>query len=204
MNPNRLIGCLAVVAIVTLLGTHASADTMVIKRPGAHPRYSFEAEPHLLIGPYDPPGSQFDDEAGIGVGFRGTIEIVDNGFISKINNTVGIGFGLDFVHFDGDGCVRIDRVNGRRRCVDFDNRDVNAVWLPVVMQWNFWLSRNWSVFGEPGMAFRFDNNNVDDDLDFDVDFFVFYAGGRWHFADRMSLTMRIGYPTFSVGVSFLL
>ena len=24
--------------------------------------------------------------------------------------------------------------------------------FPVVMQWNFWLSQNWSVFGEPGLV----------------------------------------------------
>jgi hypothetical protein len=32
---------------------------------------------------------------------------------------------------------------------------------------------------------------------------VFYAGGRWHFADYAALTLRVGYPTFSAGVSFL-
>ena len=32
---------------------------------------------------------------------------------------------------------------------------------------------------------------------------VFSAGGRYHFTDSLALTMRIGYPTFSLGVSFL-
>lgn len=63
----------------------AAADRSVIKQPGAHPDYVFEAEPHLLLAPFD------DLEPG--VGFRGTIEIVDNGFVKTINNTVGIGFG---------------------------------------------------------------------------------------------------------------
>lgn len=31
-----------------------------------------------------------------------------------------------------------------------------------------------------------------------------YADGRFHFTDRITLTMRIGHPTASVGVSFLL
>ena len=194
----------AVGAAGCLFAQHAAADTVVIKRPGAHPRYGFEAEPHLILGPFDPPGRAFEDNAGIGIGFRGTIELVDNGFIRSINNTVGLGFGADFVHYNGDGCIRVERVGGRLVCDEFDNRDVNALWLPIVMQWNFWLSRNWSVFGEPGLAFRFDNNSIDDDYDFDIDFFVFYAGARWHFARDVALTMRIGYPTFSVGVSFLL
>ena len=31
-----------------------------------------------------------------------------------------------------------------------------------------------------------------------------WAGGRYHFTDRFTLTLRIGRPTLSVGVSFLL
>ena len=152
-------------ALSTLLTAPlALADTSTIKRPGAHPDYVFEAEPHALIAPFD--------DFRPGVGFRGTIELVDNGFISKINNTVGIGFGADWSkdHFR----------------------------LPVVMQWNFWLSRNWSVFGEPGGLVDFGNGKKTSVHP------AIYAGGRFHFTDRITLTMRIGHPTASVGVSFLL
>jgi hypothetical protein len=31
-----------------------------------------------------------------------------------------------------------------------------------------------------------------------------YAGGRFHFTEHITLTMRVGHPTASVGVSFLL
>lgn len=140
----------------------ALADVSTIKLPGAHPDYVFEAEPHLLVAPFD--------DFRPGVGFRGTFELVDNGFVSRINNTVGLGFGADWSkdHFR----------------------------VPIVMQWNFWLSRNWSVFGEPGGV-----------LDFGKKFRprpAIYAGGRFHFTDRITLTMRVGHPTASVGVSFLL
>lgn len=179
---------------------------MVIDRPGAHERYFFEAEPHFVLGPFDPPGAGFEDQAGVGLGFRGTFEIVDNGFVRSINNTVGIGVGVDYARFNGRGCVvRVDPVGPRRReCTEFGDRAINVLWLPVVMQWNFFISRNWSVFGEPGIAFRFDNNNIEEDLHFNIDPFVLYLGGRFHFTDRITLTMRVGYPTFSVGVSFLL
>src|SRR5262245_53658832 len=110
---------------VTLAAGSALADSSTIKLPGAHPSYVFEAEPHAIIAP-------FDDFAP-GVGFRGTIELVDNGFVTTINNTVGIGFGVDWT-------------------------DKNFR-LPVVMQWNFWLSRNWSVFGEPGGVLNFKKND---------------------------------------------
>ena len=159
----RLRFCLAtaVAAAASLTAPFAYADTSTIKLPGAHPDYVFEAEPHALIAPFD--------KLRPGIGFRGTIELVDNGFVSSINNTVGIGFGADWAeHFR----------------------------LPVVMQWNFWLSRNWSVFGEPGAVL-----DLDDKLRVHP---AIYAGGRFHFTDRITLTMRIGHPTASVGVSFLL
>jgi hypothetical protein len=31
---------------------------------------------------------------------------------------------------------------------------------------------------------------------------AFYAGARYRFGDRISLTMRVGFPTASIGVSF--
>jgi hypothetical protein len=65
------------------------------------------------------------------------------------------------------------------------------------MQWNFWLSRRWSVFGEPGLLLRY----VYDDLG--VSPFVVYGGGRLHFSENVALTLRVGYPTFSAGISFL-
>jgi hypothetical protein len=36
-----------------------------------------------------------------------------------------------------------------------------------------------------------------------VDFFILHVGGRWHFKENMALTLRIGWPYFSAGVSFL-
>jgi hypothetical protein len=142
----------------------ALGDVSTIKVPGAHADYVFEAEPHLIVAP-------FDDFAP-GIGFRGTIELVDNGFIKTINNTVGIGFGADWTkdHFR----------------------------IPVVMQWNFWLSRDWSVFGEPGGLLDFKKSDKIRPHP------AFYAGGRYHFSDAVTLTMRVGHPTASVGVSFLL
>jgi hypothetical protein len=172
----------------------AYADTVVIKRPGARPKYIFEAEPHLLLGFIDPPGGNVDSDFGFGPGFRGTVEIVRNGFVGTINNSVGIGFGLDWLLYPGaHGC-------GERRFeINCEDEDVSYFWIPVVLQWNFWISRQWSVFGEPGFAF-----GVIDPGDDRFQPFVFYAGGRWHFTDRAALTLRAGYPSFSVGVSFLL
>jgi hypothetical protein len=170
---SRALGSLAAVVPITLAtlatfapGVAEADEHSIIKSPGDHPAYIFEAEPHLLIG-YSGP---FDSDGNFGVGFRGTVHIA-NGFVSSINDSVGVGFGLDF------------STNGH-------------VLVPVVMQWNFWLSTHWSVFGEPGLALGSGDRTVL--------WPAFYVGGRFHFTDRIALTMRLGYPDFSLGVSFLL
>ena len=190
----------AVVLVFALVAAPAHADRMIIKQPGNHPGYSFEAEPHLLLGLWGVPGP--GDGTGLGAGFRGSIVIVHNGFVSTINNSVAISFGIDWVYFDiDDWCGRYWRGPPGNAVCGWDD-DAHLVWLPVAMQWNFWLSENWSVFGEPGLALRFNDEHYDDDVDLD---FVFYAGGRYHFSDPVSLTMRLGWPSaLSVGASFFL
>lgn len=176
----------------------ARADTLIIKNPGDHPRYIFEAEPHLVLGFIEPPG--YASGTGFGAGFRGSIPIVRNGFVPSINNSVAIGFGIDFAHYGrGDYC----RDGGPLPNCDRSRIDsFNEFYFPVVLQWNFFLSRNWSVFGEPGIALNY--HAWDGPRDLDIDPFIFFLGGRYHFSEKITLTMRIGYPAFSVGASFLL
>jgi hypothetical protein len=169
---NRPAAALAAFAVATLLPATLRAEPNLIKQPGAHPDYTLELEPHVVFG-FNPPGGSAGQ--GIGPGFRGTVEIVDNGFISNINNTVGIGFGLDWFAFS----------SGK-----------TALWMPVVMQWNFWLTRSWSVFGEPGGGLYLGNATGFRP--------AFYGGGRFHFSDTLALTLRVGYPTISAGLSFVL
>jgi hypothetical protein len=164
---SALVGACALGALV--VARPAAADQMVIKFPGEHPRYVFEAEPHGLLAPY----AHFLP----GVGFRGTVRLLHNGFVPSINNSIGIGFGADWVD--------------------------KGVWIPIVMQWNFWLSRNWSVFGEPGVAIHA-GHGFEGKHDDRLGILGLWAGGRFHFNDRIALTLRVGRPTFSVGVSFFL
>jgi hypothetical protein len=206
MNAKPLAFCLSACAALSLLGvSRACVAQSTIKRPGDRPPYHFEAEPHLLLGPFDAPGWAGGD--GFGIGFRGTVEIAPRGFIPSINNSVGIGFGLDWVHYAagyaGGVCTRrVVGPNGTLVCTEVDNGDhgQNYFYLPVVMQWNFWLAKRWSVFGEPGILPYFQGHQ----LRFSALPLTLYAGGRFHFNDRITLTMRIGYPTFSLGASFLL
>ncbi len=191
----------AIIAAVCLGSARARADTSVIRRPGARPHYAFEAEPHLVLGAFDPVYE--DADLGLGLGFRGTVEVAKDGFTRKFNNSVGVGFGVDFVRRGSarsDECIRFDADPGKSdRCVEYDTVDIDDFVLPVVMQWNVWLTRSWSVFAEGGPALLVRSPGKDHFRPL-----VFYAGGRWHFADAVSLTMRLGWPTVSVGVSFLL
>jgi hypothetical protein len=172
-----------------------------IKHPGDHPHYSAEIEPHLLLGWGLAYGS-----TGIGLGGRVSIPIVQDGFIKTINNSVAVGFGLDFVHYSG--CYDYGFAYNNGSC------GANYIFIPVVMQWNFFVAEHWSVFGEPGLYIYhgfFDNNfcNTFRDGRYCSEPTTtglgpaFYVGGRYHFSEKVALTMRIGYPSLSVGVSFM-
>jgi hypothetical protein len=171
IRPRIPILALCAVAASPLLASREckAQERSIIKLPHDHPHYVFEAEPHGVIGLGDP----FFPYVAPGVGFRGTFHITD-GFVKTINDSVGVGVGID-VTTSGN------------------------VIVPVVMQWNFWLSTHWSVFGEPGFGLgggpRVNNPAI---------WPVFFFGGRYHFNDRIALTMRVGFPTLSVGVSFFL
>jgi hypothetical protein len=189
----RLAVGLAALAPAALASGVACADD-TIKRPGDHPTYGVEIEPHILFG-WDNlfPGNSF------GVGARFGIPIVQNGFIDSINNSVAISFGADLLHYDG--CY-----------IPNGSCSANFLFLPVAMQWNFYVAQKWSVFGEPGLFIYhgfFDACPAGLDSRFCLAPNAtglrpaLYAGGRYHFSEHVALTMRIGYPTFSVGVSFL-
>jgi hypothetical protein len=148
----------------------ASADEVLFNNPGDHPSYRFEIEPHVLLGF----GGPFRlGHAELGGGLRGTVVLLDNGFIRTINNSVGVTFGGD-VFFCGA-----------------------TVFLPVAMQWNFWLTNHFSVFAEPGLGLTLNNYWDRDSLHP-----ILSIGGRYHFTDHIALTVRAGYPALSIGASF--
>src|SRR5258706_13210345 len=81
------------------------------------------------------------------------------GFVKPINDWIAISFGLDAMHYaryTGYGYYRYCNGNPKN-CPGYFNGyyyDTSfwAVHLPVVLQWNFWLTEKWSVFGEPGLT----------------------------------------------------
>jgi hypothetical protein len=176
-----------------------------IKSPGAHESYSAELEPHLVVQWTDEPA--WDDE-GFGLGFRASFPVLDNGPITTINNSLAIGVGLDWAHFD-DACDVFNLNNFDDDCA------ANDFWVPVVVQWNFFFSKVVSAFPELGLAIqhsRWDvgvcrrgNNFVrcNDFTDTDVEL-VLWLGVRFHVADGFAITLRLGTPSLLIGASFFL
>jgi hypothetical protein len=89
-----------------------------------HTRYLLELEAHFVgetVTPNDHTGR------GAGVGARVNVEILRKGLISGVNDSVGLGTGVDWLGTRGSHFL-----------------------VPLVATWNFWLIPELSVFVEPG------------------------------------------------------
>jgi len=176
-----------------------------IKQPGDHRLYNVELEPHLVIEWNDVTPCSND---GFGPGFRASIPFLDNGPIPRINNNMAIGVGLDWAHYSYN-CYH----------AFYNGADLNAdvFTLPVVVQWNFFLTHSISVFGEGGLVFRHTrwdyaynsapqgcinadgfctSSRSDSGLDLTL-----AAGGRFMVSDSVGFLLRLGFPYVSAGVS---
>jgi hypothetical protein len=197
----------AVAAAAWTIASARSADAQsIIKNPGLHEDYRVELEPHALVGNLTPPGD--GTGAGLGGGLRASFVVAPNGFVSSINDDVAVGVGVDDLHYFGSGSISggtcahyATGAGGARVCTEVTGvrgGSSSYLFFPVVLQWSFFLTRRWSVFGEGGVSFYWY-----DDRTLGISPALF-AGARYHFSDRVTLTMRIGYPTSSIGLSLLL
>jgi hypothetical protein len=198
--------CLAALILLSLPGT-ARAQS-VIKQPGNHPDYSFEIEPHLAFQWADRLGSN----SGFGPGLRANIPFLHNGPIPSINNNMGITFGADLTFGNGGygwcyGGFNPQNVPNGTNC------SVIEFWLPVAVQWNFFLTKVISVFGEPGLAIvhrqwsyqNYCGGNVCDYSRSENDLqLILEAGARFMFSDRVGATVRLGFPMITAGINILL
>jgi hypothetical protein len=170
-----------------ILAAGSSRAEAIIKQPGNHPHYSVELEPHVILGwasidTNDPFPRNFDlnHNASFGPGLRVGIPLVTNGFVHSINDSVALGLGIDMAHYGPSS---------------------NVVWVPVVMQWNFYVSDAITVFGEPGGALRTAYSHGQTEWHIDG---VMQAGAKFMIERHLGLTVRAGYPYFSAGLTFLL
>jgi hypothetical protein len=179
-----------------------------LRRPYAHPRYTVELEPHLLLQWAQVPGPRSD--AGFGLGFRASIPVLANGPIPKLNNNLAVSFGADWSHFGG--CAP-----------NYYDCGAQDFWFPFVMQWNFFITEAWSVFPEVGLAVHHAvryweergprggevcGPGPDPYCDYSESrtrvAFATWLGTRFSLSDMFSFTLRVGTPSLVAGVSFRL
>lgn len=198
----------AAVAGVLLLaaGAARARDGYIVQDRRAPFDYTAEIEPHLVFGSA-PPGRGAG--SGLGVGVRASLVVAPDGFLRDVNDSVAIGVGFDFAHYAGryaldgyrDQCLHFETgPAGTMVCTDVTSNGgyYNYLFVPVVMQWNFWLTEKFSAFGEGGLSvYHLGNEGFGATP-------AIFVGGRLRLTDIITLTARLGYPTFSFGVSFML
>jgi hypothetical protein len=188
---------------LAFVALHAASALAQIKQPGAHLRYSSEVDAHLVVQWEEEPVWHGD---GLGLGVHVAIPVIENGPVTTINNSLALAFGVDWAHF-GDAC----EVRG----IDIGDCSANDFWLPVVAQWNFYLSRTISVFPELGLGIqhtrwddrvcRIDNEYFLCDAGSETEVeLVMWLGMRFHLQDTFALTLRIGTPSLLLGAAFFL
>jgi len=202
----RLLTALAAAGPLLSAASAGAYEQVVVRNGRAPIGYAFEIEPHLVLGAA-PPGPGVG--SGGGIGLRASFVISPDGFIRGLNDSLAVGFGLDFSHYSGalalggtrDQCLRSEPgPAGTSVCtqVTSNGGSYDYLFAPVVLQWNFWLTERFSAFGEPGLdLFWLGNRGIGVGP-------ALYVGGRLRVADRVTLTARIGYPTLGLGLSFMM
>lgn len=128
---------------------------------------------------------------GLAAGARFGIPIIHNGFIKKINNSIHINFGADLYFIDAVGKKNSAYSMG--------------LGIPVTLHWEFYFTPRWSAFGEVGPNIFIHSETLKGHgWDWSPGhWFIASAGGRYFLSQTLALTLRLGSPYSSFGLSFL-
>lgn len=154
----------------------ALASEWITEQPGEHLN-QMETELHGVLG-----------TNALGGGIRIGLPVISQGFVPSLNNNVMLSLGVDFLNWPSSDYA------------------VTGMVIPIMLQWNFFLTRRWSLFGEGGVAVQdwFSRRANGDDQTL----FIWpglAAGARFYFNDGQypALLLRVGYPSgLSVGIGF--
>ena len=182
-------------AVAVALAANAATAQDEAPRPGSErdepSAYPIEIEPHAAFGAENVYGA-----TGFGAGIRVSIPVVYS-LLRRVPDNLAISFGGDILHYDN--------------CYYGDYCGANYLMLPVAAQWNVFLARRVSVFGEAGVFVYkgffnecgpADGPGCSAPSDFGL-LPTLAIGARLHLGDNVSLIARLGYPTVTFGVSFL-
>jgi hypothetical protein len=192
----------AAAAGAAIVATAAPAQVMT-QRSVATVSFRLELEPHFTVGAALPPGPGTGSGSGLGV--RGSYMVAPQGFIDAVEDSISFGVGLDIVRYRGDGglfgrCLaRPPAPAGTSVCteVDIGGAPHTYIFVPVVLQWSFWLTPRWSLFGEPGITIFAASGEASASP-------ALFVDGRFQLTNTVALTLRLGWPTISLGASFLM
>lgn len=193
LRTSKLLWLAAAFAALTALSTpqaaHAQSGHVDINRPFSGQR-PFQLDIHAGFTWWG---------WGFASGARFGIPIVQNGFIPSLNNAVYINFGIDAYYLRWWG--------GPGGCGPGNNCYGFGLGFPVTLHWEFYFNDNWSAFVELG-AQLFISPWVFNGGDFGIYgdeaglWFVGAVGGSFHVNEWFLLTLRVGTPYVSFGLTF--
>lgn len=170
--------------------TTATTDETNIGPAPERTRYPLEVEPHLSFGEFNVYGA-----AGYGAGLRVAAPFA-GGHIGSAPENLAVGVGVDLLHYSN--------------CFYSVHCSANYIFVPAALQWNVAVFRTVTVFAEGGAylykgffdACALGETNCSAPPDFGV-LPTIALGGRLHVGENVAVTLRLGYPTTTLGVSFL-
>jgi hypothetical protein len=174
---------------------HAADAVPPSKEPRAawHPKYATEIEVHGTVAAFD----KFF--VGLGGGARFSFPVWQNTPFKSFDNDLGFSIGVDIIRY---GAYK-----------PADPREptlrVAAYYIPVALQWNIWLGARASMFLEPTLLYRVASyiDNCDKSTYKCAPETRFVPTGaiglRFRIADHIAGTIRVGWPTATLGVSWL-
>ncbi len=153
--------------------------------------YPIEIEPHFSFGPDNVYG-----DTGVGGGVRFSIPVFA-GYLGHVPDNVAFTFGGDILHYDN--------------CYYNNQCGANYLMFPLAAQWNIFVAHRVSLFAEGG-AFLYKGffdgcepgigPGCNPPRDFGV-LPTLAVGARFHLGPGTALTARLGYPTTTLGISFM-
>ncbi len=174
--------------IVTLWSVYPSSA----RAQAGHIQGAVRVDAHLGIG----------WEGSVGPGLRLDIPLSRDGLIPSVNDELALTLGADVLFFAFD---RYDRHNPYdhppRHSYYYDHyrheRGDLTLLFPVALQWNFIVSRQWTLFPELGLAIEHHQEHLHVLPDFG-------AGARLHFGGgSAALLLRLTFPgAFQIGITW--